>query len=484
MIDAIDYIIIGSYFAATVALGIACRGSQRNIDDYFAVGRGMGGKLATFFVGVSISPISGLSLLAIPSVFYSQGWKYLVVLPTLPLLWLFLHRVYLPRQFAKSVIHSYDLIENHFGSRVRTVAAVMFVALRIGWMAALVYAPTIVIMTMLDLEQEWLWPVTASIGICCTVYAVLGGLRGVIITDAVQTIVMMIGMAFVVGFITLRSPVPIGTALVALTGNSQIPGLDFSFSFTQPFTFWSIILGSIVINLYNYTSDQMAMQRFLATGSVQSASRSFGINMLATAITLLLLCAMGLLLRIWYVYHPDPGLPLSADRVLPYFVARELPSGISGLLMAAILAGTMSAMTSGINTLSGSLTIDFLVRFGKTRTPDQLLRFARWTGCAIGVAATVAAGSVHRLGTIFEIQLRILSTFQGPLLGCVTLILLRSRIRPASIIAGMVAGAVVGYAITCTAADPQWVGPGAFLGTILTAFVSDRLVPGRNSPRR
>ncbi|MBL9216254.1 MAG: hypothetical protein JNG83_12325 [Opitutaceae bacterium] len=477
MINVIDGLIIAGYLAATVAVGIACRGSQRDIDDYFAVGRGMRGRLATFFVGVSIAPISGLSLLAIPSIFYQHGWKYLVVLPTLPLLWYGLHRWYFPRLFAGSVRHAYDLVEAHFGPRVRTAASVMFVALRIGWMAALVYAPTLVVLTLLGLDQSWFWPVTLTVGCCCTVYAVFGGLRGVIVTDALQTLVMMAGIAFVVGFIALRSPVPVGPALAELTRSGRLPVADFSAGLAAPFTFWAILLGWIVTNGYNYTADQMAMQRFLATGSAGGASRSFAINMAGTAVTLLLLCGIGVLLAVWYAHHRDPGLPAAADRVMPYFVARELPPGISGLLLASILAGTMSAMTSGINTLAGSLTNDFLVRFGRPRPPAELLRFARWSSGAIGAAATLVAGAVHRLGTLFEIQLRILSTFQGPLLAVVTLLLLQVRVRPAPLIAGLVAGVAAGTAVTFSGVDPQWVGPAAWLVTLGAAAGLERLAP-------
>jgi solute:Na+ symporter, SSS family len=481
MIGLADYIIIALYFGGTVALGIAARGRQNDIDDYFTAGRGLSGRIGIILVGISIAPISGLSLLAVPSVCYTHGWKYFLVIPGMCIAWLVLHVWFIPRLFRGPIGSSYDFIEAHFGPGVRTAASIGFVGLRIGWMAALIYAPSVVILTMLGLDRAWTLPVNIAIGVSCTVYATIGGLRGVIVTDAVQTIVMIGGILFVAAFICLNLPVPVGQALVELQGKGAIPAPSFSFDLTEPFTVWAMLIGWSTGNLGNYMADQMAIQRFLATGSAPAAQRSFRINVYGSAVTVLLLCSIGILLKMWYSYRVDAGLPTAADKIMPYFVARELPKGVSGILMAAILAATMSAMTSGINALSASFTNDFLVRMGRKRSPRELLRFARLSSIVIGLGATLGAGYVDRLGTIMQIQIRILGSFHGPLLGCVTLVLFRAKWRAAAVIGGMVLGAAWGYTVTLSDVDPLWVGVNAWLATMFAAWLLNRLLPRREA---
>src|SRR5690606_817257 len=96
----------------------------------------------------------------------------------------------------------------------RTVAAAMFVLLRVGWMAALIYAPTVAVLAAGNLDPRvWFWPLVLAIGISCTIYTTLGGIRGVIITDAIQFLVIAVGIGLTVGFVAVRLPVPLGEAV-------------------------------------------------------------------------------------------------------------------------------------------------------------------------------------------------------------------------------------------------------------------------------
>ncbi len=131
-----------------------------------------------------------------------------------------------------------------------------------------------------------------------------------------------------------------------------------------------------------------------------------------------LLAAVGLSLAMWYHYMPDPNLPKMVDKIFPYFIATQLPVGIAGLLLAAILAATVSSMTSGINALAATVTVDFRMRLGTKLTARQQLRFGKITSLIIGLLATLAAGIVSRLGTIFDITQILLGLFLGPLLVC------------------------------------------------------------------
>jgi|APGre2960657505_1045072.scaffolds.fasta_scaffold12496_3 Na+/proline symporter len=133
------------------------------------------------------------------------------------------------------------------------------------------------------------------------------------------------------------------------------------FTAQQGFRGWlGMALGGGVQEMSSYAADQMSLQRYLATGDSKSAGRALMLCFVSTAMVLLMLAAVGLALGTWYHLHPDPALPRDADRVFPYFVATQLPAGFVGMIVAALLAATMSSVTSGINALSGSLLTDFV----------------------------------------------------------------------------------------------------------------------------
>ena len=157
--NVLDLIVIVGYVALSLGVGIACRGKQEDANDYFTAGGQMRGGLQTVLVGLSIAAtlFSGVSFLAYPSVIYSGGTVLLVGLLTFPLAWVTLRYWFLPRYLAVGARKPYDIIEERFGGTVRTTAASLFLMLRVGWMAALIYAPTIAIMGAWQLDADWFY---------------------------------------------------------------------------------------------------------------------------------------------------------------------------------------------------------------------------------------------------------------------------------------------------------------------------------------
>ncbi|MEX0741294.1 MAG: hypothetical protein WD079_00760, partial [Phycisphaeraceae bacterium] len=200
------------------------------------------------------------------------------------------------------------------------------------------------------------------------------------------------------------------------------------------------------------------------------------INVVAVFFVIILLALVGVSLAAWYMVQPDAGMPQDADDIFPHFVSTQLPIGAAGLLLAAILAATMSSVTSGINALAGSITRDFVSDEIK-KDPRRQLRIARFTSFAIGIIATVLAGLVDQLGDIFDISQAVLGVFLGPLL-CVAILALTTRLRvnPLALCFAMVVGCVVGWVVTFTDIYNTWVAPAAFLSTFITAIVFTPIV--------
>jgi Na+/proline symporter len=390
----------------------------------------------------------------------------MLMLVPFPICWVILRYWFLPRYLRIKSDDPYGFIEINLGKDVRNTAAVMFALLRIGWMAALIYAPTIAIMAAARLNSSWFWPLVLIIGISSSLYTALGGIRGVIITDAIQFLVMILGIAFTIGYALIRLPVPISDAVSSLQESNLLAAPSFSLDPAISFTFWTIVLGMLVSNTGSYIGDQMSLQRYLATGNIKACSRSFLVNIFGVWIVLILLTAVGLTLAVWYKFVPDSNLPAKADLIFPHFVASQLPAGIAGMLMAAILAATMSSITSGINALSATFTLDFYSKIKKNVEPAHQIRVAKFASLIIGLLSTLAAGCVDALGDIFTIAQTILGVFLGPLMACSILALMNKKVNSKLIIFSMFAGSVTGCFVIFSSASALWVSPVAFIITL------------------
>jgi len=356
----------------------------------------------------------------------------------------------------------------------------MFVILRLCWMSALIYAPVVVVMASCGLDREWFWPLILSIGLVSTVYTVVGGIRGVIVTDAIQFLLIILVLLGTITFVLVKIPLSMQEISDYLNNNTELLTINWSLDPTITMTLWAMLIGSTMQNLSSFTADQMSLQRYLASGNAQSATRAFGMSMVATTIVLFLLAAVGLTLGAWYNYHPDPLLPNDAERVFPYFVATRLPIGFLGMVIAAILAATMSSITSGINALSGSLMNDF-ASFGNRVESKRLLNYARVASAGIGVLATIVAGYVENMGSLFDIVNIFYGIFLGPLLGCMFCTLGKFYIKSSMMITAMIVGCGVGLWVAYSPLSSLWVSAFSSVATVLIAW-GGTMVLGNRKP--
>ena len=473
----IDVAIIIAYLLGTMLIGFLARGKDRSADDFFTASGGMRGLFNQVLIGLSIASalFSGISFIAYPSVVFSSGIMLLagVVFVCMPASFLILRYWFLPRFLSLGYKHPYDVLEARFGRPTRTLAASMFVLMRIGWMAAMVFAPTAAIMTMGKLDGRWFWPLVLAQGLTSTVFTVFAGVRGVVVTDAIQMIVIALGIAATICFALGSVPVPLDVAMSDLWTSGRLKVWEPSLDPTIGFTFWTIAIGATIANLGNYIPDQMCLQRYLATGSVREASRSFLVNVLGVYIVLILLAGIGLSLFVYYSHVSDPTLPMKngvvdADGVFPHFVATRLPTGFAGLLMAAIMAA--SSMTPGINTVAGVLTLDFHARARPDMPGEQKLRWARRYALLVGLSSTLIAGLLRNTAGLSNLIQVILGVFAGPLLACMVLAMTSWRISGAAMTIGLLLGSAAGIAATRTSVAALWVAPIAVTVTAATAL--------------
>ena len=480
----IDIAIMAAYIFGCMGIGMLARGKGDDAEDYFTASGRLGGWFSTIIVGLSIAGtfFSGISFFSYPSVSYSNGilmpvWGLAVAMP---IAFIVLRYWFLPAYLAGGWKFPYDIIEDRFGPHARTVAASLYIIMRVGWMAMMIYAPTVAIMAMGRLDEKWFWPIVLITGVSNTLYTVVSGIRGVIVTEAVQMLVIMIGVGATIASAWWQMPVPFSTAIANLHDAGKLDLFNFSLDPKAGMTVFAVVLGLTAGNLTNYIGDQMSLQRYLATGDARAAVRSFGVNVIGVVIVVCLLTTIGLSLFVFYANTPDPTLPASADKIFPHFVATRLPPGIAGLLLAALLAAT--SIPSGINTLAAVITLDFHSRFAGQLDNAQLAKWGKIYSLLIGLAATLSAGVVSSLGTIFEVSQIILGLFAGPLLSCIALATAGVRMRSAFMITAMLCGGAAGVTVKFAGLHALWVAPSSAVVTFVLGWLLARVRPQTSPP--
>lgn len=450
MLHAIDYILIVLFLVFTAGVGILSRGKQEKTGDFFISKGTLPGPLGSLIVGLSIAAtfFSGISLLAYPSVVIKHGLVIYATVVTFIINYFLIVYFFVPLFVRKQWRSPYEILEVRFGIPSRKLASSIYVLLRLGWMAVLIYAPTIAILGATGLGNEFFWPVVLLVGLTSTVYSAFGGLRGVMVTDAMQMLVIIGGCVITIAFIALNLPVSYAETWDKLIETDSLRLFDFSLDPAITVTTWTAIIGGLFANAAMYMGDQMSLQRYMTSASMREVKHSFLVNCIGVLVILTILTVIGLSLKAWALFQDPATLPSDTDQYFPFFVASQLPVGVAGMILAALLAATMSSMTSGINALSGAIEMDLMTqRWKQQRSEKQRLVFARILSFAIGLLATLCAGVVAHLGQIFDISQRLLGLFTGPLAMAIIFAVLPWRLSGKYIIAGLLGGAfLAGFA--------------------------------------
>lgn len=476
----VDLTVLAIYLAGMIAVGWRLSGRQKTTEDYFLAGRSM----PWLAVGMSMfaSVTSAVTFMGLPGRAYSENISLIVVCIVSPLLVPFLARIFYPLYQRLHVTTSYEYIDHRFGRAARFCASGLFLLARLGWMGTVVYAPALALSVATGLPQ---WQTILLMGLLATTYTALGGMTAVIWTDVAQFVIMIGGGILVAG--TLLTSVPGGIAgIMAVArenGNLHVgtlrPRLFEMSALVVAFTFFFQMM-------QDYGTDQVTVQRLMSTRGKRGVFKALVFNAGTDFVVIALLLFIGIGLFAFYQANPALlGDSISGDRVLPYFIARRLPMGVAGLLLAAIFAAAMSSMDSGINSLAAVVTTDFVRQLRKTPLDEpRAVRLARLLTLVFGVLATamafVAAGREH----IIESYTSVISLFSAPVLALFLLGMLTTRGKFGGWLLGC-AAAIVSSLWLQNATDVHWVYyfPFAFVTCFVTAYVASLLLPGKPGDR-
>jgi SSS family transporter len=439
-----DYAALAAYLVMLVFIGMRFARRQRITEDYFLGGR----RMIWWAVGLSIfsTELSAITFMAIPAKSYSSDWVFLpgnMMIPAIAPLVVFL---YLPFFRKIEITTAYEYLEKRFNLAARLVGAAAFIAFQLGRMAIVLFLPALALATVTGVNIHGC---ILAMGLIATTYTAIGGIEAVIWIDALQTFVLLGGAVLSVFF--MAAGVDGGLAGIASTAAAEgkFRLAELSWDATAA-SLWVMLLGSALTKLVNYTSDQTVVQRYLSTSTRRQAANAIWTGALMAIPSSLLFFFVGTAL--WAFYRQNPALLADSariDDIFPYFIARQLPAGVSGLVIAGLFAASMSSLDSSINSMATVVTSDFYRRLRRGASERSCMLLARILTVVFGAVGTASAVCLALLkdASMFERYLAIVGLLGGGLAGMFAAGIFTRRVNAAGVLAGFAASAVVLYIV-------------------------------------
>jgi SSS family transporter len=430
----LDAVVVAVYLLSLAGVGLYFSKRQWKLEDFFLARRG----IAWLPVGLSLMAAlnSGIDYLMQPSSIIKFGLVLLVVNLSWLLLYPYVFFVTLPLFRRLGVYTAYEYLEARFNVGVRGLGAAIFMFWRLGWMATALYVPCLAVTSVIG-RPDLLVPMIVVLGGLVTFYTTLGGIKAVIWTDVIQFCIMFAGLAGTI-YIAWRS-VPGGWSEIAeaarQVGTQETPALASGTGCVDSITQWfaipvtavGLFISTMVGRIGMYTTDQVMIQRFQTTRSIGEARKGFFITAVSDTMWMVALAVVGVALFAYSRHSPMPAeVQANPDQIFPYFLGKVFPPGMVGLVVAAILAASLSSIDSAVNSMTSVAMVDFVHRLYlrpasgvglSDRDERRQVLISRVLTVVLGLLGTALSCYVGQFGTIFEIANKIINAFTGPLLG-------------------------------------------------------------------
>ncbi|MGK4219076.1 sodium:solute symporter [Kocuria marina] len=468
----LNWTVIVIYLLATLAIGVwFTRKAGTGTDSFFTAN----GRIPAWAAGFSIyaTTLSAITYMSTPEQAFLRDWSYaagnVAIFAIIPLLIWF----YIPFFRKLNVTTAYEYLEERFGPSIRVIGSLLFVLFHVGRVAIVIYLPTLAISSVTDINPAL---VAAAVGVLSVVYTFLGGIEGVIWSDVVQGIILLLGAVLILVFGIAAINGGLGTVISDAAADGKfITGDNWKLGGAAA-AIPIIFLGSIFNNLHQYTASQDVVQRYQTTTSLKQTSRSLLVNGVLALLTIPLFYGIGTVLYSYYQHSAQLPDGFNTSALVPYFVVSVLPVGVAGLLIAAIFAAAQSTISSSLNSISACVTVDLRDRFfprrdGKERTGVAFARLVIVIAGAISVAAALYLSATDQAET-WNLFLSITGLFGVPLAGVFALGIFTKRANTAGVLGGLVLGAATAFWVQRTTEfTPFAVSATAFLGAVVFGYL-------------
>ena len=446
----IDLIIFFLFTGGIVVFGCSFFNKKLSSDEFTSAGRSLPG----WVVGMSIfaTYVSSISYLGYPGNAYSSNWNAFVFSLSIPIASYFAAKYFVPFYRNQGSVSAYSFLEERFGTLARLYASACYLLTQIARMGAILF----LLALPMNLLMGWnIQLVIIFTSIAIIVYSMLGGIKAVIWTEAIQGFILIGGALICLVVLLFSMPEgPTQTFEMAISDHKFDLG-SFSADLSTS-TFWVCLIYGIFTNLQNYGIDQNYVQRYHTAKNEKEAKFSalFGGYLFIPVSAIFFL--IGTALYTYYQVYPEllPAEGIKADYVFPLFIINQLPTGLTGLLIASIFAAGMSTVATSVTSSSTIILTDYYQRIRKQTSDRERLWVLKVASLVIGVLGILIALALVNVDSILDAWWKLSSIFSGGMLGLFLLGYLAKKAKNIDAAIGVICGAIV---IAWISAD-QWLG--------------------------
>ncbi|XP_051876564.1 solute carrier family 5 member 6a [Pristis pectinata] len=449
-----DYVIFALLlvFSSVIGLFYALSGGrQRTTQEFLLAGRSM------TFMPVALSLLatfqSAVAILGVPAEIYTNGTQYWFLGCSYFLGLLIPAHIFLPVFYRLGLTSTYEYLELRFNKATRLCGSLTFIVQMVIYMGVVLYAPALALNAVTGFN---LWGAVLAIGLVCTLYTAVGGLKAVIWTDVFQTLVMFSGQLAVI-IIGAKQAGGMAEVWQSAVNGGKITGIDLNPDPFERHTFWTLAVGGVFMMLALYGVNQAQVQRYLSSRSEKQAKLSCYAVFPCQQIVLALGCLMGLVMYARYGENSplQQGYVTASDQMVLYFVMDVLQDypGLPGLFIACLFSGALSTISSAFSSLAAVTMADLIKPYYPDMTESQATLISKCLALGYGLLCLGMAYIASLMGSVLQAALSIFGMIGGPLLGTFCLGMFFPMANSVGAISGLVAGLIMAF----------WIGIGSFI---------------------
>jgi len=487
-LNALDMLVIVAYLLGVTLFGLRFRKHDRSLKDYFLADK----TIPWWAISLSIvaAETSTLTIISVPGLAYDGNFQFLQLVFGYIVGRVIVSLLLIPQYFRGELVTAYQLIDRRFGKRLHSLTAGLFLITRAAAEGVRVFAVAIVVgialSSVLSGMSDFGRDVSAIaiVSLLTLIYTFEGGMAAVIWTDVVQLVIYISGS--LVGLFTILHLVPGGWSAIQATATAagKFRVLDFSWNFYSTYTFWSGVIGGAFLTTATHGTDQLIVQRLLAARTERQSKIALISSGFAVLAQFSLFLLLGAMLFVFYRFFPPIKPFTRTDTIYPTFVVTQMPHGISGLLISAILAAAMSNLSAALNSLSSATIVDFYARWRPLASEQRRVRLSRLATLVWGVALFGLAIVTRHGGRVLEVGLSIASVAYGSLLGVFLLGVLTQRANERGAMAGMLFGFLFNlYLWRFTRVPFTWYVTLGSIVTFLVGYAMSAVLPANPTDR-
>jgi SSS family solute:Na+ symporter len=477
-LPTLDITIIILYLLAMVLVGVYFSKRNKNSEQFTTAS----GSIPGWAIGLSIYAtfLSSNTFLGVPGKAFGTNWNSFVFSISMPFAAWIASKYFVPFYRTTGEVSAYTHLEKRFGPWARTYAVICFLLTQIARMGTIFFGIALSLQALIGYPMAGIMLV---MGICIILYTVLGGMEAVIWTEVVQGIIKTLGAVLIL-FLIIREMGGVSKIITIASEQHKFSLGSFSPDFTQA-SFWVILFYGFFINLNNFGMDQNYIQRYHTAASSKQASKSVWMCVWLYVPASLLFFIIGSSLFAYYQVHPEliqavkqqvasEKLGVSAsslqigqlasqlkpadygDKVMPHFMVTEIPTGLIGLIISALLSAAMSTISSGMNASATVFTMDIYKRYFRKNASEKEKFFTLHMATVVfGVLGLVAGVAMIGVKSLLDAWWQLSGIFAGGMLGLFLLGIISKRTKSAEAFIAVLLGVIVILWMTFSVTLPE-----------------------------